>query len=443
MTTPRAHDGYYDGSGRPATAGPRLSVWTDPEQCDGRPPHSDAHTSNSRVRVPSGGGLGGIDWARVAQSEQTTPIVPDEERVAFCQTYTLRRLYDDRTYGLAAHRAARVAAGTLSRNTLARDRQALRLWARYAPRPPVWPASEPWEGRPLVAIDGAYCTAALTAMRGDLAAATVRSTWSHLRIVLTRAVEIRAIETAPRPEWPRASARSASGRGRRVEGRPRAVYSDAQLESIYAALTGAADLQTAFILSVNAGLRSVDLFGLRWGDVELDTDRPAVTFVATKTGKSQSVPLAPVAVAALRRWREGCDAPDADALIWPGLSGGDAADPERSRAARRRNARMIAALRRAGITEDRPWQRGRRTANERLERHREGAGQFVLGHARTLNARSYREPSELIRSAVATLPQPECFRELEGGPCSVDGRVAEQAGPVRPATPARSHGSRE
>jgi uncharacterized protein (DUF2062 family) len=36
-------------------------------------------------------------------------------------------------------------------------------------------------------------------------------------------------------------------------------------------------------------------------------------------------------------------------------------------------------------------------------------GQFVLGHASTLNSVSYREPSGLIYEAVTTLPQPDCF----------------------------------
>jgi hypothetical protein len=52
---------------------------------------------------------------------------------------------------------------------------------------------------------------------------------------------------------------------------------------------------------------------------------------------------------------------------------------------------------------------GRLTCNERLEGHQPGSGQFVLGHANTLNSVSYREPSGLIYEAVTTLPQPDAF----------------------------------
>jgi integrase len=236
-------------------------------------------------------------------------------------------------------------------------------------------------------------------MRRELSSETCRSTWRHLRGILNHAVRVRALESTPEPEWSRAEDRQA-----------KELYTDGQLAAIYESLAAQADLQVAFVVSVNAGLRSVDLFSLRWSNVLLRRERPALEFTSRKTGRRQLVPLGPVTVAQLDRWRRATGVLLDDCMVWPKLTDPDAADPERSRAARRRNARLKAALATLGIEHAKPWQVGRLTCNERLERHRPGSGQFVLGHAATLNSVSYREPSGLIYEAVSTLPQPDCFR---------------------------------
>jgi len=166
----------------------------------------------------------------------------------------------------------------------------------------------------------------------------------------------------------------------------------------------------AFVTAVNVGPRAVDLFTLRWEDFSFFAERPVVEFTARKTGKRQVVPLAEVTLRQLDRWKRASGVLLPVGLVWPELTDAAARDPERSRAARDRNARFKRILATLGIAHERPWQVCRLTCNERLERHRPGAGQFVLGHASTLNSVSYRDPSGLIYEAVSTLPQPECFR---------------------------------
>lgn len=351
----------------------------------------------------------GVDWAAIVAEEVRSIEVPESERAWFAGSYTLRGLYEDRVYGLAGLRSDRVAAGKLAANTRAKDLQALNRWERFSPRPPAWPAGRAWEGRPLGWVTDKYCTATLTAMHsGGLSWPTVRSTWNHLRTIFNWAVQIRVLERSPDPEWGKRAAEAGS----------KQMYTDRQLGEIYLALTGQTDLQVAFVVSCNVGCRSVDLFLLRWENFLVSRERPVVEFTARKTGKQQTVPLGPVTVRQLERWRAesgtlgGASLAAAarhGGLVWPGLTDPDAADPERSRPARRRNARLKEALLRLDPPLDhaKPWQVGRLTCNERLERWRPGSGQFVLGHVRTLNSVSYREPSGLIYEAVTSLPQPD------------------------------------
>jgi hypothetical protein len=349
------------------------------------------------------------DWAAIAAAEVVRIEIPESERQGFAERCTLRRLYEDPVYGLRDLRRQRVRDGTLAANTLGKDGQALNRWEKYSPRPGDWPEEQAWEGRPLAWITDQHCSDAVAAMRRDLSGDTVRSTWNHLRVLLNRAVEVKAIERAPEPTWGKSAGTRAA----------KELYDDQQLTTIYGALAGEIDLQVAFVVSVNAGLRSVDLFLLRWENFSLQRDRPVVEFTARKTGKRQVIPLGPVTVEQLERWRKVSGtlgaSPLAGAagfcggLVWPGLTDPGAVDPERSRAARRRNARMKEVLLGLGIELEKPWQVGRLTCNERLERWRPGSGQFVLGHVATLNSTNYREPSGLIYEAVTTLPQPAVF----------------------------------
>lgn len=415
MEARRLQDGDDSAVGRPAVEGAAGSG-------DPRRTQEDPRRAQLALWVPGEGEEGlaagfvhrtiypvyAPDWSAIAAAEVVRIEIPESERQGFAESYTLRRLYEDPVYGLRDLRRQRVRDGTLAANTLGKDGQALNRWERYSPRPGDWPEERTWEGRPLAWITDQHCTDTVSAMRKDLSGDTVRSTWNHLRVLLNRAVEVRALEKAPEPTWGKASGKRAA----------KELYDDQQLTAIYTALAGEIDLQVAFVVSVNAGLRSVDLFLLRWENFSLQRDRPVVEFTARKTGKRQTVPLGPVTVRQLERWRKVSGTLGASplvgalgfgGLVWPGLTDQAAGDPERSRQARARNARMKAVLSGIGIEHEHPWQVGRLTCNERLERWRPGSGQFVLGHSSTLNSISYREPSGLIYEAVTTLPQPAVF----------------------------------
>lgn len=84
--------------------------------------------------------------------------------------------------------------------------------------------------------------------------------------------------------------------------------------------------RTAIQVAVYTGLRAGELWGLRWGDVTLDGDRPHLTVRRsrggpTKGGRVREVPLLPPAVQALEEWRRR--APGLPrALVWPADGGG-------------------------------------------------------------------------------------------------------------------------
>lgn len=412
-------------SALPLTGTNQLALWVPEEDLEGSA-GAFVHRTLDPVYKPGGGtgrasgtqegtgrasgtqGYEGYDWEAIAAGEQAAVEIPEGERAWFSARYTLRGLYEHPVYGLNAIRAARVRDATLAAGSRAKDRQALNRWERYSRKPGDWPAGVPWQGRPLVACTDEEATATCTAMRRALAWTTCRSTWNHLRIIFRRAVDVKAIKRVPVVTW---------GRTAGTERAPKELYNDRQIGDIWRALAGQTDLQVAFCLSVNVGLRTVDLFCLRWEDLQLSRDRPVVEFTARKTGKRQVVPLGPVTVAQLERWRrkQGILFPECGGLVWPELTDASAPDPERSRAARERNRRFKAALESIGIRHKKPWQVGRLTCNERLESHRPGSGQFVLGHSATLNSTSYREPSGMVYEAVVTLAQPECFGGSHGG----------------------------
>lgn len=81
-----------------------------------------------------------------------------------------------------------------------------------------------------------------------------------------------------------------------------------------------------YFVAIFTGLRKGELWGLRWGDVELGADRGNLTVrrsykAAPKNGKHRRVPLLPPALAALRILRELAADAGADALVFPAASG--------------------------------------------------------------------------------------------------------------------------
>jgi integrase len=330
--------------------------------------------------------------AEVVEQQFRDPVVPEANRVWLRKSLGLRQFYQD---WLLPERRQRVVNKQLAAGTLAKDRQALTRWERFT-RPPDWPAEKGWPGIPLGSITGLYLAEVLVRMRRQLGEATTRSTWNHLRTIFNRAVKVRALDFAPAPERVKVDAQ-------RVQ-----IYRPEQIEAAYRSLAGQPALQVSFVLAINAGPRPVDLFLLRREQMDLVDDRPTLSFRSRKTGKEQTVPLAPVTVRHLRRLVSGA----ADPYLFPGLSSPASADPEKSWAARRRRAAIVQALASVGISFPKPFQAARATCNTRLNTVRDGAGVFVLGHGLTLNSKSYMEPTELIFEAVNAVKQPACFADF-------------------------------
>lgn len=290
------------------------------------------------------------------------------------------------------------ADGKISNGTLQKDRQALNRWEKYT-RPDDWPESAPWEGLVLGAIDAEDVEdfALRARSQGELAPATIRSTWNHLRTICNHAWRQGVLSKHLSPEAIDAGDDDVT------------IYEDDQIERAYRAFDDHRDLQVAYVLGILCGPRTEDLFSLRWSGVRL-TERagPTLVYTARKTGKQHGVPLCDTSVRHLRRL------PRVGPHLFPALTEPGNKDPGKSRTARERNAEIKRRLLSVGITFAKPFQAARATCNERLESHRQGAGQFVLGHALTLNSKSYRRPDKLIRTAINTLEPPPCFRHFEG-----------------------------
>lgn len=329
--------------------------------------------------------------AEQVEQEFRDPVVPAESRLWLRKNLSLRQFYED---WMLPDRLQRVAKGKLSRGSLEKDRQALNRWERYS-RPEDWSAERAWPGLPIGSVTNLYMGSVLERMEAGLDQATVASTWNHLRTIFNYAVRVRALDIAPKPE------RS------KPEDKRVVIYSDEQIAAAYYALRDHVALQVSFVLSINVGARTEDIFGIRTEGLSLVGARPTVTFWADKTRKWQTVPLAPVTVSHLRRLPLG-----SSPFLFAGLSSPECKDPGGSHAARERRAMIRILFGRAGITFPRPYQVGRKTCNTRLNTIRPGAGDFVLGHSLGLNTKSYMEPNELIFQAVDAVPQPPCFSDF-------------------------------
>lgn len=331
-------------------------------------------------------------------ADETAPRhVPAELRDQYAATTSLRDFWEQ----CQAGRLEPIGRRKRSAATVSKERQTLNRWERFT-RPADWRDDEPWPGPAIGDVTpGLLNQVFQRAAEAGLSAATISSFRSHLRTIFNHAASVGAIEQAPR--FPVVDSHRQAVR----------IWSDEEIEAIYEALAEHKLLQSAFVLACNAGLRPVDLFLLRWDDLtEPAGNRPAVLeWTSRKTRKRQAVPLARVTWAHLERIRPMSELAAEPGWLFPGLSSPRCADPEKSREARARNRFMRDLLRRLKIRNAaKPWQICRATCNERYESVHEGVGQFILGHSLTgVNARSYREPSALIRRIVLELPQPPCF----------------------------------
>jgi len=369
--------------------------------CPGRTnPAPEIPTVDPRIRQ--------LSQSVAAKSEKL--IVPVDQ-VPNYAALPLRAWYQCEKYGPAAQRRAEIASGRNKKGTADKDVTALGMWERVT-RPSGWTSD--WPGISIDSITDDYLSQfAADAIAAGNSRDYVLGCFRHLKWMLSVAVDRGVLASKPKGRMPKLTEDSAAPRTLIYENDGGIL---SILDAIHDALAEQLALQTAFILSVSAGPRSVDLFGLKWRNVDLGK-RPQIEFVATKTGKHQRVPLAPCVAARLLFWKSRQTVANPDDLVFPELTSRRVADPEKSRAARRRNAEMKAAVRAAGFDFDgrtdancKPWQVGRATCNERLQRMKQGVGDFVLGHStQGVNAANYRQPTSDVFKTIQTLEQPPTF----------------------------------
>lgn len=334
--------------------------------------------------------------------------IPAADRPRVRQTYPLWRLWEQyllphRLQQLRPKRAKR-RGRQISPDTLAKERQVIQRYREWdlQQRPDVAAAKGiRWPGLPVGHLSQAYLERFLRseAERG-LAYGTIKSTWITLRTVLRFAVRLQAIESAPTVDL--ASVAD-------DDELPPVAYTTSQLQRIYRSL-GRPDLQAAWVLGLNCGPRTIDLFGCRWEWISFDQQPAALTYKATKTGKTHRIPLHTITVYQLERLAGG-PLPESG-LLFPELTAPDNKDPERSYRARKRNQQIKRGLRECGLPLDghyaKPIQVLRSTCSSRLNNHAPGVGRLVThGPDIDINSRSYWDSWPLIVEAIATLPMPQ------------------------------------
>lgn len=101
-------------------------------------------------------------------------------------------------------------------------------------------------------------------------------------------------------------------------------------ESEIATLLGAEDMplsvRCALTVAIYAGLRQGEQLALRWGDLDLDGERPQIAVRRsvrgpTKTGRVRYVPLLAPALACLKQWRAMAGEVSPDAPVWASANG--------------------------------------------------------------------------------------------------------------------------
>jgi len=342
----------------------------------------------------------------LAEEHTTGPAkVPESEFARVRERQTL--LAASREW-MAPWRETERRQGDVSSGTLSKERQALNRWEAWelANPPDNWPAGTRWEGCPVGFIAGGYVDHFHAWLAAKYAKDTVVSTRNHLRTVLNFLEKIGAIVKAPQPrpldlEDPDD-----------VEEDLAAVWTADELSRLYAALAPHPALQTAFVFGCCVGPRSGDMFGMRWiKHVRLDDDPPVCRWRAEKSGKKHGIPLAPVVVRHLARLRQR-GLFDSDGPVFRELTSIACADPEKSKAARRRNALMKRLMADAGVTAHaKPWQVCRATCCTRYNDVEPGIGSWVIGQgsdrAGTKLAEDfYYNPSALVVQTILRTPVP-------------------------------------
>lgn len=349
------------------------------------------------------------------------PELTDEEQLVARRTMDLLTVYQTH---LAAWRQERRKEGKIAVGTLQKERQSLRCfstWDKDVSRAPEkWPRGIPWKGLPAGYLASKYFERWIRyRLETGMAIGTMEARWNHLRTVLNMLKALSVIDDTPSIDFAAVVKSFQMSHGDPDDDLVPATYTDPQLEAIYRSMHEP-DLRAAWVLGTNCGARSVDLFQMRWGrDVRLG-DRPEVYYKARKTGRRHWVPLHPVTVSHLRRLvlLQGHLNPDEpQGLVFPRLTSARAKDPEKSRPARWRNARIKVVLTKAGLTVDgnfdKPWQVLRSTCSSRLNNHRPGSGRLVThGKDADVNSQHYWDHQPTLVEAIATLHMPAAYSTL-------------------------------
>lgn len=171
-----------------------------------------------------------------------------------------------------------------------------------------------------------------------------------------------------------------------------------------------ADLwRAAMLLHFNCGPRTFDLLTWQWDAIDWSFSRlgcdATIEFVATKTKKTQRLPLNATCVAALRKIAPPGKPPSSLAgPIWPGWT--------RSNSSQVRKAWKTICEAAGVVCVEEDW---RKTCNTRHEANYRGVGPWVLGHGTSgVNATNYYNATDDILRAMASLPQPRCFADWVG-----------------------------
>jgi integrase len=278
-------------------------------------------------------------------------------------------------------------------NTVTNYQTAVNLYQAHAPRDD----KPSWMGMPIGCVSKLYLEAFFNAALPGRSPHYIRSTWIKLRVILNHAKELGLISAVPRPKLPKAPPKKV------------VIYQNDQVEQVYRSLADFPDLQVAFVLALNAGMRPVDLFLLDRSNLMLG-DQPRIEFVSRKTKLPQVIPLAPITVRHLLRLP---DQGQRLSPLFPGRSDPTSDDPERSRYARDRTELVKACQLLNGIEFDKPFQAARATCNTRLLRFGPSVCNYVLGHRlKGVNEQHYSEPTELVFEAINTVAQPACFNDF-------------------------------
>ena len=394
--------------------GPALKIWT-PDSDDSRtesPPEECAQDSAGAHRIVNPVRTPEEAFEQIACDSQSGPQpVPQHLVAKIRSTLTLQEFHER---WMQPWREEQIAQGAVKRGTTSKDRQALNRFQRWelANKPDDWPAGEVWKGVAIKYINGGYLDKFFRAMMQSYAKDTIISTRNHLRTVFNHAVEIGVLESAPKPSPLDLEDLDD------VEEDLATIWFEDEINELYREISRF-DLRVAFVLGCNCGPRTVDLFGLRWEkNIRLNEEPAMIRFRARKTKKKHGIPLHPVCVAHLKRLQREY-LYDPQGLVFPELTSGNSKDPEKSRAARRRNKMIKTTMREHSLPDHfKPWQVCRATCCTRLNNVNSSAiGSWVIGQASQragtqLAADFYYNPSEIAVATIMQAPQPKAFMEV-------------------------------